>query len=755
MNKKSLLGLLSLFLVMGCKDYQEYYITDGCSVGDMVCQDGKLYTCLKFDDKKGQTFGIDCTVSSGEKTIWKKTDDECGQDCEINGRCTTHCSVCINGCNKNGECVCPNECPDNCNADGTCRCLETCMNGCNENGECRCPQCAYGCNADGLCNCPECASGVQCDTTNGTCVCPGKCANGCNVDGSCKCQGCVNGCNEDGSCICPTCVNDSKCDTTSGKCECSDKCIYGCDSNGACICPKCVSEAVCKSETGACSCPDACGGECDPTGACMNRCDGIDCPSGAYCASGVCKPIDGNANYMIDIYEYSPKQGMDCRTHSDCDARPGAGDGFCDSFIGYKCSTRCTSDKQCVQSEQKHYICRKDGRCAPDAFVTKWHVDESKTLTIPFFGATECNFSVEWGDGQENDFSSCPEEMFVTHAYLRAGEYVVRITGTLNGFGWYADGKEIDSTPDKSSSKLIEVSSFGPIGLGRSAFARCENLVKLSSADIPDASYLTDMSFFFNYALNFNESIENWDVSNVTTMRNAFANAPAFNQPLGKWDTSKVTDMHGMFYNSIFDKPIGDWNTSKVKDMSYMFTFASFNQDIGKWDTSSVTDMNNMFKGNESASKSGLFNQDIGKWDTSKVTNMSHMFRYNENFNQDIGGWNTSNVKNMDFMFYKAYKFNQDINSWNVSKVDTAAQMFCSAVVYNQPMDKWNVSNIGELGNMFYGAKAFNQDLSGWKIKTDAKTDGMFVGTAMTKEIYCKISKAWGRRDMDNRYTCP
>ena len=87
------------------------------------------------------------------------------------------------------------------------------------------------------------------------------------------------------------------------------------------------------------------------------------------------------------------------------------------------------------------------------------------------------------------------------------------------------------------------------------------------------------------------------------------------------WDTSKVTDMSYMFYDAKeFNEDISLWDTSNVTDMSYMFQCTNFNQDIGVWDTSNVTNVSWMFH------DAYNFNQDIGRWDTSKVTNMSMMF---------------------------------------------------------------------------------------------------------------------------------
>ena len=55
------------------------------------------------------------------------------------------------------------------------------------------------------------------------------------------------------------------------------------------------------------------------------------------------------------------------------------------------------------------------------------------------------------------------------------------------------------------------------------------------------------MDHMFTGAINFNQHIGGWDVSNVTGMDGFFLCAESFNQPIGDWDTSKVTNMNGMF----------------------------------------------------------------------------------------------------------------------------------------------------------------------------------------------------------------
>ena len=51
------------------------------------------------------------------------------------------------------------------------------------------------------------------------------------------------------------------------------------------------------------------------------------------------------------------------------------------------------------------------------------------------------------------------------------------------------------------------------------------------------------MEQMFYGAESFNQSLNNWNVSNVRDMESMFSGARSFNQPLNNWDVSKVTDM--------------------------------------------------------------------------------------------------------------------------------------------------------------------------------------------------------------------
>ena len=463
---------------------------------------------------------------------------------------------------------------------------------------------------------------------------------------------------------------------------------------------------------------------------------------------------DDNHNYMIDFYENAEKQGDPCKTYSDCNTVDQ--NGFCDSFIGYACSTPCSNDSQCISSD---YYCRPDGRCAPKVFETIWETTTANDfITIPTEFASHCNFTIEWGDGSSAQFDHCPPSL--THTYASAGTYHVKITGSYDDFAFTKTKNTYKPTEYCKNFKGVE--TFGPVGLGGKYFYdfyKCNNGdFTFSGKDIPDASKLTNMAYMFSGDKNFNSDISNWDIHNVTNLSYTFEDASVFNQPIGVWDTSNVTTMSRTFASAKeFNQPIGDWNTSKVTKTAYMFARASaFNQDIGKWDVSNVTDMTYMFYDALS------FNKYIGDWNTSSVKYINNMFTGAKAYNQDMQNWDMQNVSSTSYMFSHATAFNGKIDHWNLKSATTTDHMFESAQSFNQPLNNWKTPRLKSTRYMFRDAKAFNQPLDRWDVSNVTEMQGMFENaesfdgelnawnTGNVVEMYYMFSNAKSfNRDLD------
>ena len=376
------------------------------------------------------------------------------------------------------------------------------------------------------------------------------------------------------------------------------------------------------------------------------------------------------------------------------------------------------------------------------------------TIYLPLYGNVDV--TVDWGDNSPTeDFSTEGDK---SHAYVSAGIYHVKITGSLTSFG--------RENYSHRQAHLTSVTSFGNIGLDTLAYAFyfAENLSSVP-ASLPAS--VKNLSGLFANCTNFNQDISNWDVSNVTDMSIMFGNASAFNQDIGDWNVGNVTNMNSMFrMASSFNQDIGDWNVGNVTDMNYMFLMAPvFNQDIGDWNVGNVTNMNSMF------CSAPVFNQDIGDWNTASVTDMSFMFCDAKAFNQDIGGWNTGSVTNMSGLFDWAINFNQDISDWNTANVTDMSYMFDAESVgqnaFDQNLGEWNISAVTTMEAMFNNVTLstpnYDSTLIGWAAQ-NVQDSVVFDGgnsqytcglAAMARDTLSEAPNSWTITDGGLANDCP
>jgi surface protein len=351
----------------------------------------------------------------------------------------------------------------------------------------------------------------------------------------------------------------------------------------------------------------------------------------------------------------------------------------------------------------------------------------------------DVNVSIDWGDNTPASVATTAG--VVSHTYATSGQYEIRVSGSLTGFGQDPDSWD---EPLIGAEYLTGVSSFGDIGLQSLAYAfyGAVNLISVPSV-LP--STVVSLEDTFWQADSFNDaSISEWDTGNVTNMKWVFEEAPSFNQDINGWDTSSVTSMEEMFNEATsFNQSLNSWDTSSVTYMEGMFEGAtSFNQDISGWDTSSVTNMDEMFEDATS------FNQDISDWDTSSVTDMSSMFEGATSFNQDISDWDTSSVTDMSSMFRVATSFNQSLSSWVTSSVTNMSYMFYGATAFNQSLNSWVTSSVTTMRTMFSGATSFNQSLSSWNVSLVTNMVQMLDNAALSTANYAATLIGWANQSV-------
>ena len=131
------------------------------------------------------------------------------------------------------------------------------------------------------------------------------------------------------------------------------------------------------------------------------------------------------------------------------------------------------------------------------------------------------------------------------------------------------------------------------------------------------------MSSMFNQATNFNQNLNDWNVSKITDSAENF---------------SFANDSGFANYNQ-FWPPFGDL---QITDRTQLIDYINQINEIGKyngylfneWDVSLLTDMNELFN---LTNQTSTFNHNIGGWNVSQVFNMNGMFNQAQAFDQDIG----------------------------------------------------------------------------------------------------------------------
>jgi surface protein len=143
---------------------------------------------------------------------------------------------------------------------------------------------------------------------------------------------------------------------------------------------------------------------------------------------------------------------------------------------------------------------------------------------------------------------------------------------------------EPSAGPSQSAVPSLEPSAGPSASLEPSLAPSTQDCFPANGRDLRAAVLAYVNGDVANYE-RYGSVIGNWCVSQVTNMSYIFYQASNFNQDISGWDVSRVTNMYVMFLGaSHFDQDISGWDVSQVTNMAYMFTKATdFNQNLCAW----------------------------------------------------------------------------------------------------------------------------------------------------------------------------
>lgn len=287
--------------------------------------------------------------------------------------------------------------------------------------------------------------------------------------------------------------------------------------------------------------------------------------------------------------------------------------------------------------------------CPDCEFISIWDTTNVSTgssginqVQLPLVSTGSYNFTVNWGDGR-SDLITTWNQAQTLHTYDAVGIYTITIVGQL--VGWqFAFGGDLE--------KITEITQWGCFNHGDqiNVFAGCINLQLINVVDTPDLTTSTTLRGFFwdCSSLSTINHINSWNTSTITNFYITFRGCTNFNDNINNWNITGANTytglnategLHGMFRDcTSFNQPLNNWVMNDIKTINAIFRGCiAFNQDISMWNVKEVRDFQAVFKG------ATIYNQDIGNWPIDQAINMTEMFQNSgmtcENYTDTIVGW--------------------------------------------------------------------------------------------------------------------
>lgn len=197
----------------------------------------------------------------------------------------------------------------------------------------------------------------------------------------------------------------------------------------------------------------------------------------------------------------------------------------------------------------------------PRPFVTMWKIEAANSeITIPTRSSTfTYDYSIDWGDGttEENQTGNA------SHTYALPGTYTISINGVFPNLTTLGGSEKLP---------MLSLEQWGDIKWESLSdiFYGAENITN-NATDTPDLRLVTDFSYTFAEASQFNTDLSLWDTSKATTFYYMFEDATSFEFNITDWDVSKVEDMRGMFEGvtiptETYDQILISWSEQEVQD---------------------------------------------------------------------------------------------------------------------------------------------------------------------------------------------
>ena len=394
-----------------------------------------------------------------------------------------------------------------------------------------------------------------------------------------------------------------------------------------------------------------------------------------------------------------------------------------------KTNTESNVEYQTGPSDREHAIVLKQEADSSGKSATMW--SNPITPTVPYVEKAIYFRVGGVGDIHMRSNGTSPEQIYKltggqwtpyaiiepkngTATIIEEGVYAVEARSSFKGWATAEGGQAFQENgpPWKWRSdpgatvEIAQISCMRYITVTKGMFASQEKYNANLDWWTPEP---TDTSEMFLGCLEFNQSVNHFDMSNCKSTRKMFGDCRVFNQRLDKWDTSKVEEIAFTFLRcEKFNQSLSSWDMSSVMSGAYfLHACVQFNKPIAPKSFAFGAQIHSFFN------RCTVFNQSMKGFDVSNAENLDSFFFRCIGFNQSLADWNPSNSTTLRYTFSEMY-LNVSMSHFDTRKVTNMYCVFMRNPVFNQDIGYWKISGVTDARSCFGEASLFNKDISSW-----------------------------------------